>query len=77
MIVLLFVTVIVSFAETTNYIHDELNRLIRVVYEDGKIVEYAYDGAGNRLEESIQTDTLLSSDLDQVSMYLSVDSRKP
>ena len=38
-----------SHAETTNYIYDELNRLKRVVYEDGTIIEFTYDGAGNRL----------------------------
>jgi YD repeat-containing protein len=38
-----------SYTDTTNYIYDELNRLIRVEYEDGTIVEYTYDAAGNRL----------------------------
>lgn len=43
-----------SYAETTTYIYDELNRLIRVLYEDGWIIEYTYDGVGNRLEKRIQ-----------------------
>ena len=47
-----------SYAETTNYVYDGLNRLIRVEYEDGKIIEYTYDAAGNRLETTKQeTDT--------------------
>jgi len=54
MIALLFATVIVSYAETVNYIYDELNRLIRVEYGDGAVIEYTYDNAGNRLETKIQ-----------------------
>jgi YD repeat-containing protein len=54
MIALLFATVIVSYAETINYIYDELNRLKRVEYGDGTVVEYTYDKAGNRLEKTIQ-----------------------
>jgi len=53
-IVLFFTAVISSYAKTTNYIYDELNRLIRVEYEDGSVMEYIYDKAGNRLEEKIQ-----------------------
>jgi YD repeat-containing protein len=53
MIALLFSTVNVSFAETTTYIYDELNRLIRVEYGDGTVIQYIYDKAGNRLEERI------------------------
>lgn len=37
-----------SFTDTTNYIYDELNRLIRVEYGDGNIIEYIYDKTGNR-----------------------------
>jgi YD repeat-containing protein len=42
-----------SYAETTNYIYDELNRLIRVEYGDGSVVEYTYDKAGNRIQMTI------------------------
>jgi hypothetical protein len=37
-----------SHADTTNYVYDELNRLIRVEYGDGTIIEYIYDNTGNR-----------------------------
>jgi YD repeat-containing protein len=42
-----------SHAETINYIYDELNRLKRVEYGDGTVIEYTYDKAGNRLEKAI------------------------
>jgi YD repeat-containing protein len=31
------------------YVYDELNRLIQVIYEDGRIVSYTYDATGNRI----------------------------
>jgi YD repeat-containing protein len=31
------------------YVYDELNRLIQVIYEDGRRVIYTYDAAGNRI----------------------------
>jgi YD repeat-containing protein len=43
-----------SYADTTNYFYDELNRLIRVEYGDGSVVEYTYDKTGNRIEKKIQ-----------------------
>ncbi len=50
MIALVFASVIISYGETAvNYIYDELNRLKRVEYGDGTVVEYTYDKAGNRL----------------------------
>jgi YD repeat-containing protein len=50
---LFFTSVLTSYAETVNYIYDELNRLKRVEYGDGSVVEYTYDKAGNRLEKAI------------------------
>jgi len=50
---LFFTSVLTSYAETINYIYDELNRLIRVEYGSGTVIEYSYDKAGNRLEKAI------------------------
>jgi YD repeat-containing protein len=58
-ITLLFAPFRASYAETVNYIYDELNRLMRVEYGNGVVIEYEYDKAGNRLEKmsGIGTDT--------------------
>ncbi len=45
---LLAATAAVSFAATV-YTYDELNRLTKVVYGDGRSISYAYDAAGNLL----------------------------
>jgi YD repeat-containing protein len=50
-----------SYTDTTNYIYDELNRLIRVEYGDGTVIEYTYDKAGNRLEKAISEFTTPAS----------------
>ena len=42
---LIFLTPGFSAADTYEY--DELNRLTRVVYDDGKDITYTYDAAGN------------------------------
>lgn len=39
------------FAETVNYTYDDMNRLIKVKYGDGTVVEYEYDKAGNRTKQ--------------------------
>src|SRR3990172_5507827 len=55
LISLFFATVLTSYAETINYIYDELNRLIRVEYGNGTVIEYIYDKAGNRVTEILDT----------------------
>ncbi len=47
---LIFISFNTSYAQTVNYVYDELNRLIRVEYEDGSGVKYIFDKAGNRLQ---------------------------
>jgi len=41
-----------AIAEKRLYTYDNLNRLIRVDYENGTFIEYTYDAAGNRLIKS-------------------------
>lgn len=40
-----------SFAGAVDYTYDDLNRLIRVEYDDGMTIEYVYDEIGNRLQK--------------------------
>ena len=47
----------ISYGETVTYFYDDLNRLIRVVYDNGTVIQYTYDEVGNRLEERIELDT--------------------
>lgn len=46
---LFIASVATSYAETIIYEYDELNRLETVIYQDGRIIQFTYDGAGNRL----------------------------
>lgn len=52
-ITVLLISVITSFAESINYVYDDLNRLIQVQYENGAKIEYTYDEVGNRLLKQI------------------------
>ena len=54
-ITLLFTSLIASHGETITYAYDELNRLRRVEYGDGTVIEYTYDKAGNRLIQIVDT----------------------
>lgn len=38
-----------AWAETVTYTYDNLHRLIKVEYDDGTVIEYAYDAVGNRI----------------------------
>ena len=39
--------------QSVSYTYDTLNRLIRIDYGNGKVVEYTYDAAGNRLTKNV------------------------
>ena len=39
----------------TEYEYDELGRLIKVTYENGKVIDYGFDAAGNRTNQTIST----------------------
>jgi YD repeat-containing protein len=45
---LLFVSVILSYAETVTFVYDDLHRLIQVDYGSGVRIVYTYDQYGNR-----------------------------
>ena len=45
----------VSFAQTTSYTYDDLNRLIKAEYGDGTVIEYTYDEVGNRVSKKVTT----------------------
>lgn len=44
---------LLSWAENVSYAYDDLNRLIRAEYENGAVIEYSYDAAGNRLSQVV------------------------
>lgn len=54
-IVALLLTAPVTHAGSVTYIYDELNRLKEAHYEDGTVIKYSYDGAGNRTALYVNT----------------------
>jgi hypothetical protein len=61
--VLILILVNTSFASLVNYTYDDLNRLEKVEYEDGTVIDYNYDEVGNRTQR-IVTITFIDSDED-------------
>ena len=57
LIVILFSLFIIlpALAGTVQYTYDDLNRLIGVEYENGTVIEYTYDAAGNMLSKDVTT----------------------
>jgi hypothetical protein len=49
---LMFIAIVPSFAETINYIYDNMLRVISTEYGDGTFEEYVYDNLGNRLQKA-------------------------
>lgn len=43
-------------AGAIDYVYDELDRLVEVVYDDGSSITYSYDAAGNRLSRTVTED---------------------
>ena len=50
---LTFLSCISSDAAAANYVYDDLNRLLRVDYDDGSKIEYTYDESGRRTTKMI------------------------
>jgi|GEM_PF-5581594 YD repeat-containing protein len=56
-ILILFIAIITNtplLAATAQYTYDDLNRLIKVQYSDGAVIQYTYDAVGNRLTQQVQ-----------------------
>jgi len=51
--VLFFLLAAPALAGTAQYTYDSLNRLTQVQYDDGTIIQYSYDAAGNRLVQQV------------------------
>ncbi|MDD5154149.1 MAG: RHS repeat protein [Desulfovibrionales bacterium] len=45
-----FLFLFASLAGAIDYTYDDLNRLLRVEYDDGTVIEYVYDEVGNRVQ---------------------------
>jgi len=48
----LFISIL-AFSETVQYTYDNLDRITKAEYSDGTVIEYAYDAAGNRMDEKV------------------------
>lgn len=53
-------------ANAAKYEYDELNRLTRVVYDEGTFIEYSYDAVGNRTRRisTLMADTTVNGKVD-------------
>ncbi len=60
---LIFITglLISSASYAIDYVYDDLNRLIQVIYPTGEIIHYTYDATGNLLSV-IQTESQSNAD---------------
>jgi len=48
-VIALMLASVIAYAGSVTYEYDELNRLKKVTYEDERVIQYTYDGAGNRI----------------------------
>ena len=48
-------SILTATAVATQYTYDNLNRLVRVEYDNGSAIEYQYDGSGNRTQRAVTT----------------------
>jgi YD repeat-containing protein len=54
-IIALILSSVIAYAGSVTYTYDGLNRLIRADYEDGTVIQYIYDEAGNRTTVYVNT----------------------
>jgi YD repeat-containing protein len=47
-VIALMLVSVIAYAGSVTYTYDSLNRLIKAEYEDGRVIQYTYDSAGNR-----------------------------
>ncbi|MFZ5453879.1 MAG: hypothetical protein ACOZF2_18660 [Thermodesulfobacteriota bacterium] len=50
-----------SLSATAQYTYDDLNRLIKVQYSDGTVIQYTYDAVGNRLTQQVQASSSVAA----------------
>ena len=50
---LIYASAFASYAQSVTYSYDDLNRLTRIDYGNGTVIDYTYDDVGNRITENI------------------------
>ena len=63
--VLTLILVNTSFAGFVTYTYDDLNRLVKLEYADGTVIDYDYDEVGNRTQRTVAI-TFTDSDDDEM-----------
>jgi YD repeat-containing protein len=72
--IVFILTSAMAYAGSVTYTYDGLNRLIQAEYEDGTIIQYTYDGAGNRTALYLNTTPPVTSASPPGGTYYSVQS---
>lgn len=57
----LLVSIASCLAVPINRVYDDANRLTRIEYDDGKVISYEYDDAGNRTEKKVEQKIAITS----------------
>jgi YD repeat-containing protein len=73
-IIALMFTSVMAYAGSVTYTYDGLNRLIQAEYEDGTVIQYTYDGAGNRTALYLNTTPPVTSASPPGGTYYSAQS---
>jgi len=69
LIILLLLTCNLNAQQTINYQYDDLRRLIRVDYGNGSVMNYTYDANGNRLTETVNSNSFMNVKLVLNGLY--------